>query len=148
MKANELRIGNWVKIKDTIFSDNLYDIYQTNEFQIKGFNDGSCLENSKVICFYEIPSKYTGRIFSGINDIDIEPIQLTEEWLLKFGFEWKGLISKGRYLTIFTPCGKALVFKDNYFIYAGITIEIQTQYVHQLQNLYFALTGEELTIKL
>jgi hypothetical protein len=72
-----------------------------------------------------------------------EPIPLTEEWLEKNGFERKGL---NGYLTIFTPCGKGLVFKDNYFIFAGVTIETPIKYIHQLQNLYFALTGEELTI--
>jgi hypothetical protein len=76
-----------------------------------------------------------------------QPIILTEEWLLKFGFTWNGLISKGQYLTIFTPCGKALVYNDNFFIFTGVTIETPIQYVHQLQNLYFALTGKELKIE-
>jgi len=47
MRASELRIGNWVKIKDEIFEDGWetgYDIYKTNEFQITGFNDGSAMK--------------------------------------------------------------------------------------------------------
>jgi hypothetical protein len=150
MRVNELRIGNWVKIKDEIFEDGWetgYDIYKTNEFQITGFNDGSSMKGCKVICFYEIPNKMLGGfIHSGCRDLDIDPIQLTEEWLFKFGFEWKGL--GGKFLTIFTPCGKALVYiGDNFFIFSNVTIETPIKYVHQLQNLYFALTGEELTFK-
>ncbi len=74
---------------------------------------------------------------------DIEPIPLTEEWLLKFGFEktWYGVedalielqkTEKGYILSI--NCNEYTEGKEFY-------------YVHQLQNLYFALTGEELTIK-
>lgn len=73
---------------------------------------------------------------------DMKPIPLTEEWLVKFGFE----------------NGELLVF-EGYVLFKKfpdiITLEIDGnrmplhgfKYVHQLQNLYFALTGEELTIK-
>ena len=77
---------------------------------------------------------------------DLFPIPLTEEWLLKFGFEWKGIVGKNRFLTKYTPCGKAIVFKDGYIIFAGVTIEYPVGYLHQLQNLYFALTNEELSL--
>jgi hypothetical protein len=151
MKVNELRIGNWVKINDEIFEEGYllgYDVYKTNEFQITGFNDGSSMKGCKVICFYEIPSKILeGTIHSGCRDLDIDPIPLTEEWLKRFGFKWCGLISKGRFLTLYTPCGKALVYKDSYIKFVGVTIETPIQYVHQLQNLYFTLTGEELILK-
>lgn len=76
-----------------------------------------------------------------------EPIQLNEEWLLKFGFVTKKTMSD----TFVAP------YPDNYYhiikhhgIYvfrcAGCSLQ-RVNYVHQLQNLYFALTGEELTIK-
>jgi hypothetical protein len=75
-----------------------------------------------------------------------EPIPLTEKWLLKFGFEW---------------CNEAAGYFDKdhaaYLMYPNVQFHpfctndkdcwINLQYVHQLQNLYFALTGEELTIK-
>jgi len=70
------------------------------------------------------------------------PIPLTEEWLLKFGFE----IKQGRFgneyfgkINLYTASDKKIVFcYDGYL--KGI------KYVHQLQNLYFALTGNELTL--
>ena len=71
------------------------------------------------------------------------PIPLTEEWLVKLGFErndecleleindislvWIGYIT--------------LNFNGTYIILNNEII-----YLHQLQNLYFALTGEELTL--
>ena len=70
-----------------------------------------------------------------------DPIPLTEEWLTKFGFE---------------------LIEGNFHLYAnGFSLDINgsitkfwvnetivdIKYVHQLQNLFFALTGEELKIK-
>lgn len=67
-----------------------------------------------------------------------EPIPLTEEWLLKFGFTSFGL----RYSHDHLPFD---IIKGNGFYMANITPEITT--LNQLQNLYFALTGEELQLK-
>ena len=66
-------------------------------------------------------------------------IPLTEERLLKFGFE--SLLSGAGYVQNCTEIG----YNHNgfYIIASGLKIK----YVHQLQNLYFALTGEELTTK-
>lgn len=67
------------------------------------------------------------------------PIPLTEEWLKKFGF-----------YMIYYDKEKEINYKlndftleqtDGGFIYQKVIIK----YIHQLQNLYFALTGEELT---
>lgn len=82
---------------------------------------------------------------SGIITINqIETIPLTEELLVKFGFVkshsyWRNknismLSFKLQRNTWFFTTGKG---EGN-----GVALE----YVHQLQNLYFALTGEELTI--
>lgn len=75
-----------------------------------------------------------------------KPIPLTDEWLLKFGFEkiennWKVLDYVCFKLSWERLAGLVLVF-DNESIFLP-----QIKYVHQLQNLYFALTGEELTLK-
>ena len=71
-----------------------------------------------------------------------EPIPLTEEWLIKFGFKrlfdkfWmkKHLLLNNGFVPMFTDGN-----------YHEEEIGEQLKYVHQLQNLYFALTGEELT---
>lgn len=87
-----------------------------------------------------------------------EPIPLTEEWLLKCGFYEEN--SKDR-LTIqaWSPGHPSqrfnIDFKDGEILlvsrYQGDTgnnlFMRNIKEVHQLQNLYFALTGKELTIK-
>ena len=71
------------------------------------------------------------------NKLEYKPIPLTEEWLFKFGFE-------KAYETCYQY--KDFILNDK-FIMMDIDITIQLKYVHQLQNLYHSLTGEELTIK-
>lgn len=81
----------------------------------------------------------------------IEPIPLTEEWLLKFGFVFLSDIGVYKLkFTIDTQVGDfefAGVPKSISFISNGLFASGYIQHVHQLQNLYFALTGEELTLK-
>ena len=79
----------------------------------------------------------------------LQPIPLTEEWLLKFGFEklsnfeeqymeedyvWQIDVERSPSLLL----SNGIFHEDNY----GVKLE----YVHQLQNLYFALTGKELEL--
>jgi hypothetical protein len=76
-----------------------------------------------------------------VNPVEYEPIQLTEEWLIKFGFENNG---QGIYdLKGWLPYLRKR--KNNYQVYNVADCFIE--YVHELQNLYFALTGEELVIR-
>jgi hypothetical protein len=81
-----------------------------------------------------------------------KPIPLIEEWLLKFGFEleYEMLYVKK------TIGGRSMAFrKVNKAFYTNEPIKefyrwdsvCDIEYVHQLQNLYFALTNQELTIK-
>lgn len=71
-----------------------------------------------------------------------EGIPLTEEWLEKFGFKyakgwnmWQGEIEVYKH-------------KDGSFSwYNEGDVSVPLVYVHQLQNLVFALTGKELEIK-
>lgn len=71
------------------------------------------------------------------------PILLTEKWLQKLGFEpWQGfdgLYRKGNFPTI-TILSESGSFKLQGFA----RWRKEVKYVHQLQNLYFALTEEEL----
>jgi len=120
MKANEIRIGNYV----------------------------DCVNKRHNEKYIEIESVTCEKInveFREYSLSDCKPIPLTEDWLLKFGFMtngnyWTNLVIDLDYIT-----------QEDYFEY-----EIQfpfldwvkrdLKYVHQLQNLYFALTGEELTL--
>ena len=81
-----------------------------------------------------------------------EPVPLTEEWLIKFGFKYNGWNYDFKNY-VFHAQGKnekGEFFNTEFGIKNnGITFNISynLEFVHQLQNLYFALTGEELTIK-
>jgi len=66
-----------------------------------------------------------------------KPIPLTEDWLLKFGYD-----KKSGYFTI---NGHVIFIEINRFLCNGNDIELK--YVHQLQNFYFAITGTELELK-
>ncbi len=85
----------------------------------------------------------------GYNLKTLNPIPLTPEILEKAGFVKTGryAIGAGGYITY----GKGRIEllqpkKGDPYILAFY--EVKIQYLHQLQNLYFALTGTELTIKL
>lgn len=77
---------------------------------------------------------------------EIQPIPLTEEWLLKFGFE-----KNERYVHNMHPwvdyTKQGIRIQLPYFTFNfGDEDEqdIDIPYVHALQNLYFALKGKEL----
>lgn len=81
-----------------------------------------------------------------IGQIYLQPIPLTEEWLLKLGFErqennWKTLNLHFATISWERLAGTALSFEKESIYLPHI------KFIHQLQNLYFTLTGEELTIK-
>ena len=121
MKANELRIGNYVKAPKGARYNN--DVIQ---FGIHEF-----LKIAE--CVYDIE--------------DFEPIPLTEEWLLKFGLT-RIECNQGEYYP-YTDIN--IVKVDEYYrLEVGsdeYVIGYKIKYVHQLQNLYFALTNKELTVK-
>ena len=80
----------------------------------------------------------------------ISPIPLTPEILEKAGF--RQMLTDGWYVLRPDLCfngwanGFKYYFPYNYLNMMGA--DIRVYYLHQLQNLYFALTGQELTINL
>lgn len=87
-----------------------------------------------------------GLIFSLFED-EAEGIPLTPELLEKLGFE-KSQFYVERVGTAFVwKRGKIrfLLDLENIFFHSGTDAKLP--FLHQLQNLYFALTGEELDIK-
>jgi hypothetical protein len=75
--------------------------------------------------------------------IIIDPIPLTKVWLFeKFNFSWS---NKFNCYMKDTPDDTPF-FLDKNFVVLDIDLTIEIKYVHQLQNLYFAITGEELKL--
>ena len=74
--------------------------------------------------------------------INPEPIPLTEELLLNCGFRKNDNQFKRLGFSVF-------LYKDaDFYESYELPMFIHLQFLHQLQNLYYALTNEELTINL
>ena len=93
------------------------------------------------------------RIFGIKHEINqnYQPIEINEEWLMKFGFE--KIIDNEftlRYELKKDPRFDYFFSKHNLKTFGlrfqGSTFFNVVKYVHQLQNFYFALTGRELNI--
>jgi len=82
---------------------------------------------------------------------DVSGIPLTEEWLKRLGLKYQ-FYSDTYEINFKYDCNKIFVdlFTKHVCIDTGLnSVYIEhIKYVHQLQNLYYALTGEELTIKM
>lgn len=119
----ELRIGNFVEVEN-------YKIIQLENIHPKGTTKG---DEQYLISM-------------------LKPIELTEEWLLNFGFEKDDTVDEidGVLFALF-HLGDYIVeywIKDNRFKFTDdCALEVFVSSVHQLQNLFFAITTEELIIK-
>jgi len=119
--ARELRIGNWVEAP-------CFGI--VNSIQ-------KTLTISDIQHCQKFPDRY-------------KPIPLTEEWLLKFGVNDFGKAATDiNFVSYHKGNNKfyyaiAYYYGEDGYVY---TNDIEIKYVHQLQNLYFALTGTELELK-
>lgn len=122
MRIEELRIGNYVS-------------YSSNYLKVNSLGDlGISLDFKK---------KYT----IGFLDIDdVKPIALTEEWLVKFGFE-KGSDIMGDCYFIEDPIYDIdfpiHIDEEGNFEFYGLHIKIK--YVHQLQNVFNIIAEQELS---
>lgn len=124
MKAQDFRIGNLVNYKIVDELDPRKEWFEVSEIDY---------DDLRILGIKDEMNK------------DYQPIPLTEEWLLKFGFK----LHYGTY-TIKTNRGTITIEEDlaeisNEFSNTGFNAPCK--YVHQLQNIYHALTGEELTLK-
>lgn len=141
LKAQDLRIGNLVNVE--IGRDIL-------PVCVSGISSGS-------IAFDVLPNEKEWK--SGRREIIVtKPIPLTEDWLVKFGFEKRGIdkfsikinpeqIHSSQIFTIDKQTYIALGDnKFEYWVVNGIPL-YHLEHIHQLQNLYYALTQTELTLK-
>lgn len=131
LDPKELRIGN------LLYPNHIFD-----------------LENTPLLG-YSICAGHIAYSKEKLN-FDWKPILLTPEILEKCGFEsdnngWKANISETMFLwwgeleCIMRMCSSETIY--SYPIYLKEPV-YHFQFLHQLQNLYFSLTGTELEIKL
>lgn len=120
IKPNELRIGNYVQWSD---EPGVYVPWMHGHW-LGTFNKN-----------YPFP----------------EPVPLTSEWLLKFGFEkttgltWS--LSHEKTYSVYRKSDLTYNEIQAAWWYDGRLLKKQPDFVHEIQNLHYDLTGEELTIQ-
>jgi hypothetical protein len=115
MKATDFRIGNFVLYDNRIFKTEIIsDLF---------------------------PTIGTPAFSIGVVDWkNIHGIPITEDWLIKFGFEKR----KECYVHF---SFKLIDYKKYYIFDWAVGGNTEIQFVHELQNLFFALTNNELIYK-
>lgn len=138
----ELRINNFILGNYTDYGD-IEDIEKQEVCKVLALDSVGLAEYS---IWVEGESAYIERYDS------FEGIPLTEEWFLKLGFIIRYLNedkNKPRWWKVEGNRHIDLYFESqvmsNVFMINSLQYSIEIKYVHQLQNLYFALTGTELT---
>lgn len=120
MKENELRLNNLVIVN----------------YKIDLLSKVTWIKEGSINVIFDRQPDLVNSVICSVNDLIAIP--LTKEWLLKAGFE-----------RLF-PTGSTYSLRDfnvSDFGENGIyhyDVKQPIKYVHQLQNLYFAMTGEEL----
>lgn len=87
--------------------------------------------------------------FDDCTHSDLSPIPLTTEWLERFGFETHPNFSE-RWFWNHYGYSMTLADDGDWNVMPRVDdslVVAYCRYVHQLQNLYFALTGTELELK-
>ena len=117
MKATELRIGNLVEAKAP----------------------------QMVTTIESLNRDFDGNLY-----VDVNPIPLTEEWLLKLGFQKDEdgypCIDSGRKWFAISIKEHSILYRPDIGLKV-IELAVYLEHIHQLQNLHFALTNEELICK-
>lgn len=143
IQANELRVGNIVTDE---FYQSFKTIYTVNSINKDGINleiedDGNWPE---MASHFMVPEKKFSELMG---------IPITEEWLLKLGFEktdghdnWN---FKSHEIFKYKNLFKVGKLDNRFYWYNQVDDDYYScmhpiKYVHQLQNLFFALTGQEL----
>ena len=138
IKENELRLNNLVMVN-----------YKTDLLsKVTWIQEGSI-----NVTFDRQPDLVNGIVCS-VNDLISIP--LTEEWLIKFGFNsqykkgWIGIDvkhSNGTTTDFVLSYPQRMGMWQTFFAfeYDGFRF-VEIKYVHQLQNIYFALTNKELEL--
>lgn len=135
IKANELRIGNFITVNNPKWRPDINE----KTCIVSGIDTNrpdNYFKSGTSISLYVKDDEYKDKFGQFIEFL--QPILLTEEWLVCFGF------------CKLTPKGSIYGLEDfniqNFYPlgFFECSNHIKIKSVHQLQNLYLSLTGEEL----
>ena len=155
MKTTDLRIGNLVTVDNPKYHPQLKGVL----LRVTGVQERSingAIETS-VNLEHSVKSMVEYQTYSQFIEY-IKPVTLTEQWLLDFGFEkytgrygvyykhyalegFRVWLPRDIYGWGYTVGRKDFETGDTYWV------KNEVRYVHQLQNLFFALTQGELILK-
>lgn len=126
MKAEELRLNNWVL---SLGKDGIWYNSKISKIEVQNIIVGVGFKRK------------------------LKPIPLSEDILLKCGFE-KKVLDRYSYCELLVKNTK-FITDDKGKVRIGISgpgqfeyFLLEIEYLHQLQNLYYSLTGQELNIDL
>ena len=145
MKVEELRIGNVVYVDYPRYNPGLYGLPMV----VKEI----CRDRWWVHGYMLVVFDATNKKSHNVPDCFIKPIPLTEDILLKCGFK---RVPKNLYVdnikdlrTAVTYLKGSIIWNESTrIVWVGNIALDNIKYLHELQNLYFAITGEELEVKL
>lgn len=131
MKVNEFRVGNFIKFNNHLERERIVQI------DLRFFASWAGGRSPNEMNINEELSNY------------YKPIELNHEILEKCGFElvefnipeYRLVVNRAWIMIIKGGIFNLHDYQDEYY-----SNNIQIKYLHQLQNLYFSLTGEELKI--
>lgn len=131
MKAQELRIGNYIE-EDVLGRCKVSSLFKNGVVEL----ECNHLNSEGEISF----------VWYTVNIESVNPILLTEDWLAMFGFEKKTNDDNFDYWCLGEFDDEFLWEHSEGFCY-NFGFGHELKYVHTLQNLFYALTNEELTLK-
>lgn len=134
MNVKELRVGNLIR---------------------PVFNGTNPAQTPFAVTGMFIQQCHSLELREGGSNVGHEGIPITEEWLLRFGFNENyssGVKKKYFHHSLLYDGGNALAYviyskepEKNGILFWGNAVPLCYN-VHQLQNLFYALTGQELTL--
>lgn len=135
IQSRDLRVGNLVNIQEPAIHWN-GDNFKHTVFEIETI----------------YPKKVYFKGFASYEEYgSLKGIELTEEWLERFGFiEFNEFSIAKTFALVIDGIIKYKIHKGidlDYFVMPNEYNAIRFNSVHQLQNLFYALRGEELIIK-
>lgn len=139
IKPGELRIGNYVTVNNPKYHPGIKGVI-LKIFGITPSSNGHSINLNTLHIKDQIIIPFVSQYLQFI-----EPIPLTEEILLKCNFV---AMDYGTHIQYGHNLFWQLTYHKKVKRYSFVELERSIKYLHQLQNLYFALTEKELTINL
>lgn len=129
METSELRLGNWIELRPDHTHRRYIEVSRINRGSVG--NKTTRFETDNPRQPSEMKELFSQYLF---------PIPLTDEIIQRCGFE----VRYNGIKTYYNP----LMELDHDFNLMNYESNVRIRFVHQLQNIYFALTNQELEVNL